>query len=42
MIGPELAKAVADAFPRETFDPPAARLANVEAMNQVDARYSRR
>ena len=42
VIGPELAKAVADAFLRETFDPAGRSAGNVEAMNQVDAKYSRR
>ena len=42
VIGPELAKAVADAFLRETFDPAGRSASNVEAMNQVDAKYSRR
>ena len=44
VIGPELAKAIADAWLAETmnFDAAGKSAANVDAINQVDAKYSRR
>ncbi|MCU0906512.1 MAG: RpiB/LacA/LacB family sugar-phosphate isomerase [Rhodobacteraceae bacterium] len=41
VIGPELAKAVADAFLRESFDPAGRSASNVAAIDAVDAKYSR-
>lgn len=44
VIGPELAKAIADAWLKETsnFDPKGRSAGNVEAIDAVDAKYSRR
>ncbi|MCV2865082.1 RpiB/LacA/LacB family sugar-phosphate isomerase [Albidovulum sediminicola] len=39
VIGPELAKAIADAFLKETFDEKGRSAANVAAINDVDAKY---
>lgn len=40
VIGPELAKSVAEAFLKETFDPAGRSAGNVDAINAVDARYN--
>ncbi|PBC00451.1 RpiB/LacA/LacB family sugar-phosphate isomerase [Mesorhizobium sp. WSM3860] len=40
VIGPELAKAIADAFLKETFDPQGRSAGNVAAIDQVDAKYN--
>ncbi len=40
VIGPELAKAIADAYLAQTFDENGRSAGNVEAINQVDAKYS--
>lgn len=42
VIGPELAKAIADAFLKETFDPAGRSASNVAAIDDVDAKYNRR
>lgn len=42
VIGPELAKAIADAFLKETFDPEGRSAGNVQAINEVDAKYNAR
>lgn len=39
VIGPELAKAIADAFLAETFDPKGRSASNVAALNALDAKY---
>ncbi|OYX42594.1 MAG: ribose-5-phosphate isomerase [Rhodobacterales bacterium 32-67-9] len=39
VIGPELAKAIADAFLKETFDEKGRSAGNVAAINEVDAKY---
>ncbi len=41
VIGPELAKAIAETFLRETFDPAGRSAGNVNAINEVDAKYNR-
>ena len=41
VIGPELAKAVADAFLAQTFDEAGRSAGNVKAIEEVDAKYSR-
>ena len=43
VIGPELAKAIADAWLAETmnFDPNGRSAGNVDAMDEVDAKYNR-
>ena len=41
VIGPELAKAIADAFLKETFDPAGRSAGNVAAIDAVDAKYNR-
>lgn len=40
VIGPELAKTIADAFLKESFDPQGRSAGNVAAMDAVDARYN--
>lgn len=40
VIGPELAKAIADAFLKETFDENGRSAGNVAAINEVDAKYN--
>ncbi|RWL76832.1 MAG: ribose 5-phosphate isomerase B [Mesorhizobium sp.] len=40
VIGPELAKSIADAFLKETFDPQGRSAGNVAAIDQVDAKYN--
>ena len=42
VIGPELAKSIADAFLKETFDPQGRSAGNVGAIDQVDAKYNAR
>ncbi len=42
VIGPELAKAIADAFLKETFDPAGRSASNVAAIDEVDAKYNAR
>lgn len=39
VIGPELAKAIADTFLAHTFDPQGRSATNVQAINEVDAKY---
>ncbi|PWL33428.1 RpiB/LacA/LacB family sugar-phosphate isomerase [Marivita sp. XM-24bin2] len=39
VIGPELAKDIADAFLSSTFDPEGRSAGNVNAINEVDAKY---
>ena len=41
VIGPELAKAIADAFLKETFDVKGCFAGNVDAINAVDPKYDR-
>ncbi|MDZ4392844.1 RpiB/LacA/LacB family sugar-phosphate isomerase [Cypionkella sp.] len=40
VIGSELAKAIADAFLKETFDPQGRSATNVDAINALDKKYS--
>ncbi|KAB0681390.1 RpiB/LacA/LacB family sugar-phosphate isomerase [Aureimonas leprariae] len=42
VIGSELAKSIADAFLKETFDPKGRSAGNVAAINEVDAKYNSR
>jgi RpiB/LacA/LacB family sugar-phosphate isomerase len=42
VIGSELAKAIADAFLKETFDPAGRSAGNVAAIDGVDAKYNKR
>ncbi|MBZ9768905.1 RpiB/LacA/LacB family sugar-phosphate isomerase [Mesorhizobium sp. CA6] len=42
VIGTELAKSIADAFLKETFDPQGRSAGNVAAIDQVDAKYNAR
>lgn len=42
VIGPELAKAIADAFLTQAFDEKGRSAGNVEAINAVDAKYNAR
>jgi len=42
VIGPELAKAIADAFLKEIFDPQGRSAGNVAAIDAVDAKYNAR
>ncbi|WP_192255617.1 D-erythrulose-4-phosphate isomerase [Mesorhizobium silamurunense] len=42
VIGPELAKSIADAFLKETFDPKGRSAGNVAAIDRVDAKYNAR
>lgn len=42
VIGTELAKAIADAFLKETFDPNGRSAGNVAAIDAVDAKYNAR
>ncbi|MBZ9812158.1 MULTISPECIES: RpiB/LacA/LacB family sugar-phosphate isomerase [unclassified Mesorhizobium] len=42
VIGTELAKSIADAFLKETFDPQGRSASNVAAIDQVDAKYNAR
>ena len=41
VVGPELAKAIVDAFLASEFDPKGSSAANVDALNDVDAKYSK-
>lgn len=41
VIGPELAKSIAEAFLANTFDPNGRSAGNVDAINAVDAKYSK-
>jgi RpiB/LacA/LacB family sugar-phosphate isomerase len=41
VIGPELAKAIADSWLASDFDPKGASAANVEAIDRLDARYNK-
>ncbi|WFU06088.1 RpiB/LacA/LacB family sugar-phosphate isomerase (plasmid) [Rhizobium sp. CB3171] len=42
VIGPELAKAIADTFLAHTFDEEGRSAGNVKAINEVDAKYNAR
>ncbi len=42
VVGPEVAKSIADAFLRETFDENGRSAGNVRAINEVDAKYNAR
>jgi D-erythrulose 4-phosphate isomerase len=42
VIGPELAKSVADAFLAQTFDANGRSAGNVAAINELDAKYNKR
>lgn len=42
VIGSELAKSIADAFLKETFDPDGRSAGNVAAIDAVDAKYNAR
>ncbi|MCP4380285.1 MAG: RpiB/LacA/LacB family sugar-phosphate isomerase [Hyphomicrobiales bacterium] len=41
VVGPELAKAIAEAFLKEAFDPDGRSARNVDAIKAVDAKYNR-
>ncbi len=41
VIGPELAKAIADAYLAQTFDPAGRSATNVAAIDAVDAKYTK-
>jgi len=41
VVGTELAKSIAEAFLRETFDPEGRSTGNVDAINEVDAKYNK-
>lgn len=41
VIGPELAKAIADAFLAQSFDPNGRSASNVDAIDAVDAKYTK-
>lgn len=41
VVGPELAKSIAEAFLAETFDPNGRSARNVQAINDVDAKYNK-
>ena len=41
VVGTELAKSIADAFLCETFDPEGRSAGNVNAINEVDAKYNK-
>jgi D-erythrulose 4-phosphate isomerase len=41
VIGTELAKAIADAYLAQTFDPEGRSAGNVKAIDEVDAKYNR-
>ncbi len=41
VIGPELAKAIAEAYLAQAFDPAGRSAGNVDAINAVDAKYTR-
>ena len=42
VVGPELAKSIAEAFLKETFDPSGRSAGNVAATDAVDAKYNAR
>ncbi|MGN6464839.1 MAG: D-erythrulose-4-phosphate isomerase [Rhizobiaceae bacterium] len=42
VIGPELAKSIADAFLKESFDPEGRSAGNVAAIDAIDAKYNAR
>ena len=42
VVGPELAKSIAEAFLKETFDPSGRSAGNVAAIDAVDAKYNAR
>ena len=42
VIGPELAKTIADAYLEQTFDPAGRSAGNVKAIDGVDAKYNKR
>lgn len=41
VIGAELAKAIADAYLAQSFDPAGRSVSNVDAINDVDAKYNK-
>lgn len=41
VVGPELAKSIAEAFLAETFDPNGRSAGNVRAIDEVDAKYNK-
>lgn len=41
VVGPELAKAIVDTYLASDFDPKGSSAANVDALNAVDAKYSK-
>ncbi len=41
VIGPELAKSIAEAFLAQSFDPNGRSADNVQAINEVDAKYNK-
>ncbi|MFK8076796.1 MAG: RpiB/LacA/LacB family sugar-phosphate isomerase [Granulosicoccus sp.] len=41
VVGPELAKAVADAFLSNEFDPEGRSVGNVDAINAIDTKYNK-
>lgn len=41
VVGPELAKSIADAFLKESFDPEGRSAGNVKALDAVDAKYNK-
>lgn len=41
VVGPELAKSIAEAFLAESFDPNGRSAGNVQAINDVDAKYNK-
>ncbi len=41
VVGPELAKSIVDAYLASDFDPKGSSAANVEALNALDAKYSK-
>lgn len=41
VVGPELAKSIAEAFLGNTFDPNGRSATNVQAINDVDAKYNK-
>ena len=41
VVGPELAKSIAEAYLANTFDPQGRSASNVQAINDVDAKYNK-
>ena len=41
VVGPELAKSIAEAFLNNSFDPKGRSAGNVNAINQIDAKYNK-